>query len=140
MLNTKLYKSVLDLAAKLMHAANRRDQALFDSYYAKLKVLCIENEPTEKDHPVQWETLADFTDEPAEAIVIYEKALKKATEINSKDYMSSIAYSMATMQVELGQTDEAIKNLQDAVVSSNKIVDQELKAEINDLLETLLES
>jgi len=68
----------------------------------------------------------------------YEKALEKATAINSKDHMSSIAFSMATLQIELGQTDAAIKNLQDAKISANKIADKDLKKEIDDLLEMLL--
>ena len=65
--------------------------------------------------------------------------MEKATAMNSKDYMSSIAFSMATLQLELGLTDEAIKNLEAAKASSDKIEDKELKAEIHDLLTSLLE-
>ena len=46
---------------------------------------------------------------------------------------------MATLQIELGHTDAAIKNLQDAKVSANKIEDEELKVEIDELLKTLVE-
>ena len=45
---------------------------------------------------------------------------------------------MATLQIELGQTDAAIENLQTAKISANKIEDKELKAEIDELLESLL--
>lgn len=45
---------------------------------------------------------------------------------------------MATLQVELGQTDAAIKNLQEGKVNANKIEDKELKVEIDEPLETLL--
>ena len=137
MMNTKLYKSVLELAGELMNAAQQQQQASFDSLYEQLKALCIEHENTEKDHPVQWETLADFTDEFADALLIYEKALAKAIAINAKDYMSSIGYAMATMHVELGQTDAAIACLQAAQISANKIPDKALKAEIAELLGTL---
>ena len=82
--------------------------------------------------------MADFTEELADSVAGYEKALEKATAINSKDHMSSIAFSMATLQIELGQTDAAIKNLQDAKISANKIADKDLKKEIDDLLEMLL--
>jgi len=139
MMNTKIYKSVHDLAEKLMEAANKDDRETFDSLYAELKAICIDNENTDKDHPVQWETLADFTEELEDAVTGYVKALKKSTAINSKDYMSSIAFSMATLQIELGHTDAAIKNLQDAKVSANKIEDEELKIEIDELLKTLVE-
>ena len=139
MMNTKIYKSVHNLAEKLMQAASKEDRRAFDSLYAELKAICIDNENTEKDHPVQWETLADFTEELEDALVIYEKALEKSTAINSKDYMSSIAFSMATLQIELGQTDAALNNLRDAKVSANKIEDKELKIEIDELMQTLLE-
>jgi cell division protein FtsL len=120
----------------------------FDWLHAQLKAVCIDNENTSKDHqrppkttkdhPEQWETIADFTEELVDAVAGYEKALEKAIAVNSKDHMSSIAFSMATMQIELGETDAAIKNPQNAKISANKIVEQDLKQEIDDLLDTLL--
>ena len=139
-MNTKIYKSVHDLAEKLMKAAYYEDREVFDSLYAELKAICIDNENTDKDHPVQWETLGDFTEDLELAVAGYAKALEKSIAINSKDHMSSIAFSMARLQIELGQTDAAIKNLQDAKISANKIADKELKDEIDELLETLLGS
>lgn len=120
-----------------MDAANNENKEKFDSLYAELKAICSENENTHKDHPEQWETLADFTEDLEEAVKGYAKALNKALAINSKDHMSSIGYSMAKLQLELGQTDIAIKTLQDAKISANKIIDKELQAEIDELLETL---
>lgn len=138
MINTKIYKSVYGLSEKLMIAANKDNREAFELLYTELKAICIDNENTDKDHPEQWETLADFTEELEGAVAGYAKALKKAIAIDSKDHMSSIALSMATLQVELGQTDAAIKNLQDAKASANKIEDNELKVEIDELLEALL--
>ncbi|MBE0465266.1 MAG: tetratricopeptide repeat protein [Halomonadaceae bacterium] len=137
MINTKIYKAVYELAEKLMRAADKEDREAFDSFYAELKAICIENENTDKDHPEQWETLADFTEELDDALVGYEKALEKAVAINSKEHMSSIALSMAKLQMELGQTEAAIQSLQNAKASANKVHDDELKAEIDELLETL---
>ena len=133
-MNTKIYKRVLILAGDLMHAAQRKDQTRFDNLYSELKQVCDENENSDKDHPVQWETLADFTDDYALAISIYEKALLKAEAINSKDFRSSIGYSVASLQVELGEEANAIAHLEKAIISSNKIADKDLKAEIHDLL------
>ena len=136
--NTKIYKSIYVLAEKLLEADSKNDQKTFDALYVQLKNLCIENEKSDKDHPEQWETLADFTEDLDEALVIYQKALDKAAAINSKDHLSSIAFSMAELQIELGQTDAAIKNLENAKISANKIEDREFKVEINELLEKLL--
>ena len=138
MINTKIYKSVYVLAEKLMVAANKENREAFDSLYAELKAICIDNENTDKDHPEQWETLADFTEESEDAMAGYAKALEKSITMNSKDHMSSIGFSMATLQIELGQTDAAIKSLQEAKISANKIEDNELQVEIDELLETLL--
>lgn len=137
MINTKIYKAVYELAEKLMRAADKEDREAFDSLYAELKAICIENENTDKDHPEQWETLADFTEELDDALVGYGKALEKAVAINSKEHMSSIALSMAKLQMELGQTEAAIQSLQNAKASANKVHDEELKAEIDELLVTL---
>ena len=138
MINTKIYKSVYSLYEKLMEDDAKGDKEVFDALLAELKAICTDNENTDKDHPEQWETLADFTEGFDEALAGYEKAFEKATAINSKDHLSSIAFSMATLQIELGQTDAAIKNLQAAKISANKIDDKEFKVEIDQLLATLL--
>jgi tetratricopeptide (TPR) repeat protein len=139
-MNTKIYKEVLFFAKELMTCAHKKDQAGFDDHYQELKLLCEENDNTDKDHPVQWETLGDFTDDLEEAIIIYDKALSKAETINSKDYLSSIGYSAALLKVELGDKDSAIQYLEKAKIHSNKIIDKELKAEIHDLLKKLQEA
>lgn len=136
-MNTKIYKRVLTLAKELMHAAQRKNQNNFDRHYADLEALCVENENTDKDHPVQWETLGDFTDDLELAITIYQKAFTKAEAINNKDFLSSIGFAIASLQVELGDKDSAIEQLEKAQINSNKIPDKDLKAEINDLLLSL---
>ena len=138
MINTKIYKSVYGLSEKLMVAAQKDDVRAFELLYAELGAICTDNENTAKDHPEQWETLADFTDDLEDAVNGYEKALQKAIAIDSNDHISSIGLSMAILQVELGQTEAAINNLQAAKVSAHNIEDEELKTEIDELLEKLL--
>ena len=138
MINTKIHKSVYELAEKLMKAADKDDREAFNSLYAELKAVCTDNENTDNDHPEQWETLADFEEEIEDALLGYEKALKKAVAMDSKDHMSSIAFSMARLQIESGQTDAAIQNLKNAKISAERIDDKEFKVEIDELLEKLL--
>lgn len=137
MINTKIYKAVYELAEKLMKAAAKDDRDTFDALYADLKALCLANENSEKDHPEQWETLADFTEALDEALLIYQKALDKAVAKPSKDHIASIGFSMATLQVETGQPEAAIQILQQAKASARKIEDNDLKAEIDELLDQL---
>jgi len=136
-MNTKIYKQVHTLAKDIMQAVHRKNQIRFDECYAQLKKVCEDNEGSDKDHPVQWETLADFTDDFDLAIAIYEKALVKAEAINSKDFLSSVAFAIASLQVELGDKASAIEHLENAKINSNKIADKELKIEIEEMLETL---
>lgn len=138
MINTKIYRAIYNLAEDLLEADSKNDQARFDKLYAELKAICDDNENSDKDHPEQWETLADFTADLDQALVIYDKALTKATAINSKDHMSSIAFSMAELQLELGQTEAAINSLKQAKITANKIEDKEFKQEIDTLLTKLL--
>ncbi len=138
MINTKIYKAIYTLAEELLEADRRGNQEKFDSLYAELKAICTDNEGTDKDHPEQWETLADFTEDLDAALVIYDKALAKATAINSKDHMSSIAFSMAVLQLETGEKEAAIQSLQNAKITANKIEDKEFKVEIDEMLTKLL--
>lgn len=136
-MNTKIYKRVLSLTGNLMDAAEQNNQTRFDGFYLELKQLCEEHENSDKDHPVQWETLADFTEDLPLAVSIYQKALEQAEAINDKDFRSSIGFSIASLKVELGESEGAIEYLEKAKTSSNKIVDKALKSEIHDLLEKL---
>lgn len=138
MINTKIYKAIYTLAEELLEADRRGNQEKFDSLYAELNAICTDNEGTDKDHPEQWETLADFTEDLDAALVIYDKALTKATAINSKDHMSSIAFSMAVLQLEIGEKEAAIQSLQNAKITANKIEDKEFKVEIDEMLTKLL--
>lgn len=138
MINTKIYRAIYNLAEELLEADSKEDQARFDQLYAELKAICEDNEGTDKDHPEQWETLADFTADLDQALVIYDKALAKATAINSKDHLSSIAFSMAELQLEMGEKEAAIESLKNAKVAADKIEDKEFKQEIDALLEKLL--
>ena len=138
MINTKIYKAIYKLAEELLEADRIGDQAAFDAFYEELQALCTDNENTDKDHPEQWETLADFTADMDEALVKYEKALAKAAAINSKDHLSSIAFSMAVLQLEMGQKEAAIISLQNAKISANKIEDREFKVEIDEMLASLV--
>jgi len=138
MINTKIYKAVYGLAEGLVEADRKGDSAEFLPLYGRLEAICLDNDGTDKDHPEQWETLADFTEDLEAALVIYEKAQAKALAINAKDHLSSIGLSMAKLQVDLGQKEAAIKSLESAQVCANKIEDKQLKAEIDALLKGLL--
>lgn len=137
MINTKIHKAVYELAEKLMRAAHKDDRESFEALYGELEAICIDNEYTEKDHPEQWETLADFTEESDEALALYQKALDKAVAKSLDDYIASIGYSMASLWVELEDEDAALVALRKAKASAGGIEDNDLKREIDELLHSL---
>jgi len=137
MLSTKLYKKVHTLAEGLLKAAHQEDEIIFEALYSELRVLCDEHENTEKNHPVQWETLADFTEESDDALVLYTKALGFAEAESAYDYIASINYAMAILLQEIGENDQALIAAENAHAQAGKISDEELKEEIINLIEAL---
>lgn len=135
--NTRIYKAVYALAEKLMKAAEKEDSETFATLYRQLEEICQQHEGTEKDHPEQWETLADFTEEYPHALAIYQKALTKATAIKAYDHMASIGLSMATLYVELDRPSDATESLRQAALSAENVDDPGLKAEIAALNEKI---
>ncbi|NRB38881.1 MAG: tetratricopeptide repeat protein [Pseudomonadales bacterium] len=137
-MNTKLYKKVQTLAADLIDAAEQENDSAFEKFYAELKLLCEENEADEhKNHPVQWETLADFTEDFDDALVIYEKALELSHVRKTRDYSASIQYAMALLLKDMDKKTEALERITLAQASANKIDDPELQREIIQLLKSL---
>ena len=137
-MNTKLYKKVQNLAADLMQAAETENDAEFEKLYTELQTLCQENESDEhKNHPVQWETLADFTEDFDQALVIYEKALAVSHLWKTRDYNASIQYAMALLLSDMDRKSEALERVTLAQASANRIEDAELQREISQLLKSL---
>jgi len=137
MLSTKLYKKVHSQAEALLKAAQDEDTPLFNCLYDELNVLCEDHKGSEKNHPVQWETLADFTEESDQALVLYKKALAYAEQDSLPDYIASINYSMAVLLIDCNDMEAAIVAAQKANEQLESIGDEELKQEITALMNSL---
>ena len=136
-MSTKLYKKVHSLATEMLLAADAEDDERFFKYHQELKDLCDEYENKDENHPVQWETLADFTEDAAEAMAIYQKALARAEQINAGDYIASICYAMAQLFKEQEDMEQALSYALQANDYAAKTEDQELQREVKRLLKTL---
>ena len=134
-MNKTIYNQVHKLAEQLMSAAEKEDVDTFHNLYDILESLCIEHDGSKKDHPMQWEALADFTEELEDAIELYEKALELAKSQREFDYQASILFSMARVWVELEKSDAARDAAQGALEAASKAQDEELMAEIKEWLE-----
>jgi len=137
-MNTKLYTQVHSLAKGLLNAAENENDAVFYRQYDELKLICELNETSNKNHPVQWETLADFTEDIDDALAYYQKALGLADAINAHDYIASIHFSMAKFLVEQGKIERALDAAELAELHASKNEDEALKQEIAELISTLI--
>ena len=130
-MNTNLYKKVHRLAIELLKSADEENEASFKASYALLKQLCEENaDDDHKNHPVQWETLADFTDDLEEALVIYQQALDCAIRREAIDYQASISFAMAQLLNETERFDAAFDKAQSAKALCEQVNDSELLREV----------
>jgi hypothetical protein len=137
-MNTKLYKRVHTLAETMVDAVAHSNQAVFDRCYDELKQLCVEHEFIDrKNHPVQWETLADFTEDSDLAQHYYGKALGFAEEIENQDFIASINYASAVLSIEEGQSELALPKIQAADIAAAQTGDSELQREVKKLLKRL---
>lgn len=135
-MNKAIFNQVHALAEKLMQAAEKENVSLFHSLYDELESLCIDHDGSKKDHPMQWEALADFTEEFEDAVEIYEKALAMAKENREFDYQASIQFSMARVFVELEKSESAQKSAEAALEAAGKAQDAELESEIKEWLKS----
>lgn len=68
-----LFDEIISISQNIADAsASNNDDARESSYKALIK-LCANNENSPKDHPLQWEALADFTLDSEQSIDIYQK-------------------------------------------------------------------
>jgi len=90
-----LYDDVLQLSVDIVNASTERDTQKERKAYNRLRELCILNENTDKDHPLQWEALADFTINDEQAITVYQKALRCSQLLGLDEYSTSIYFELA---------------------------------------------
>lgn len=134
-MNTKIYHQAHELATQMVEAQEKNNQRLYDQYYSKLEKLCSENEKhPKKNHPMQWETLADLTQDSVDAMPIYEKALSLAIEQEEIEYCASICYAIAVMKKEEQDQEQANNYAQQALEYSEGLEDTELTNEIKSLI------
>ncbi len=149
-MKTTLYKKVHTQAIEMLKAADSDNDEAFLRLYEELKALCYDNESDEhNNHPVQWETLADFTENDAQAFDIYKKALGYAEKIQAHDYIASICYAMALllkdgdilMDDEVpgheSRREQALLMARRAEENARRCEDKELQREIKVLLKSL---
>lgn len=129
-----LYDEILDICQQIANASAKGDDGARENACKELQKLCATNQDSPKDHPLQWEALADFTEDGDLAMDIYEIALASADKLKLPTFTASALLAMAQRQLEFEAEDKAIEYAKKAEVASQEIENEELKQEIVDFL------
>jgi len=132
-----LYNDILTICQEIASASAEDNDELRLTACKKLQVLCAKNQETPKDHPLQWEALADFTEDGEQAMDIYEVALGTAKKLNLPSFIASAYLAMALRQVEFEEQAQALTFANQAKEALQTTDDEELKNEITELLVSL---
>lgn len=132
-----LYADILAICQEIANASNTENDELRLASCKKLQVLCATNQDSPKDHPLQWEALADFTDDGEQAMDIYEVALATAEKLALPVFTASTYLAMALRQVEFEEKEQALVFANKANEAAQTIKSEELKTEIAELLSQL---
>ncbi|MDX2367062.1 MAG: hypothetical protein QNK36_01435 [Colwellia sp.] len=132
-----LYNEILDICQNIANASEKDDEDARSSACGDLQKLCATNQNSPKDHPLQWEALADFTDDGDQAMDIYQIALAIAEKLKLETFVASVYLAMAQRQQEFEETSKALEYATMANNAAQHISSEELKQEIQELLSTL---
>jgi hypothetical protein len=132
-----LYNDILAICQDIAKASSNDNDELRLVALKKLQVLCATNQNSPKDHPLQWEALADFTEDGDQALDIYEIAAATAEKLKLPTFIASAYLSMAQRHVEFEENSQALSFAQKASAAAKTIESEELKAEITELLAQL---
>jgi hypothetical protein len=132
-----LYNDILAICQEIANASNTDNDELRLASCKKLQVLCATNQDSPKDHPLQWEALADFTEDGEQAMDIYDVALATAEKLALPVFTASAYLAMAQRQVEFEEKDQALVFATKANEAAQTVDSEELKAEITEFLALL---
>ncbi|GAW97909.1 MULTISPECIES: hypothetical protein [Colwellia] len=132
-----LYTEILAICQEIADASATDNEELRLASCKKLQVLCATNQGSPKDHPLQWEALADFTEDGEQAMDIYQVALAIAEKLSLATFTASAYLAMAQRQVEFEENDKALVFANKANDAAQTIDSEELKTEITELLTQL---
>lgn len=129
-----LYNEILDICRNIANASANDDENARNSACAELQKLCATNQNSPKDHPLQWEALADFTDDGDQAMDIYQIALATAEKLKLDTFLASVYLAMALRQQEFEEISKALEYANLANAAAQNISSVELKQEIQEFL------
>lgn len=131
-----LFDDILNISQQIADASGKEDEAAREEAYKALIKLCAANDNSPKDHPLQWEALADFTLDADQAIDIYEKGILCADKLSLVDSKASMLLAMAIRFDEMEESEKSAETAAQLADTVDSINNTELKAEVLDYLKS----
>ena len=131
-----LFDDILNISQQIADASGKEDEAAREEAYKALIKLCAANDNSPKDHPLQWEALADFTLDADQAIDIYEKGILCADKLSLVDSKASMLLAMAIRFDEMEESEKSAETAAQLADTVDSINNAELRAEVLDYLKS----
>lgn len=131
-----LFDDILNISQQIADASGKEDDAAREEAYKALIKLCAANDNSPKDHPLQWEALADFTLDADQAIDIYEKGILCADKLSLVDSKASMLLAMAIRFDEMEESAKSAEISTQLTGIAQNITNADLKAEVLDYLKS----
>jgi hypothetical protein len=129
-----IYEHLIELAAEITNATLADDDALAESLYQRLHLYHEEQLAVGRGHPFIIETLADYTDEPAQAIRYYEQALAMSERMTSDEPTHTIRIGIGERLIKLGLREQAEAFIRDGRAEAVRRGDAECAKDADELL------
>ena len=132
-MRAKLSDQIHALAQTIIAANDAGDEKTEIEAYAQLRELCIGSRDSNRNHPLQWEALGDFSATHEEAVAAYEEGLVLAQKFKMKEYIASIKLALAESYYDHGDAERVLPLLDEAEQALVDTDEYQLKGAIAEL-------
>lgn len=131
-----LYERVLELALAITNSVLAGDEVLSNAHTLQLREYYEEQAGLGKSHPFLTETLADFTDDPTEAVRLYQLSIQQVPKFPDEPIHTK-QISLARTLIEAGKMEQAEAYLRDGREAAAHCKDAEWIATADSLLQNI---
>ena len=131
-----VYEHVRDLALAIVNAMQAGDDELCEAQMFALRDYYIEQTALGFSHPFLTEAVADYTENAAEAIELYELALKQAREFPGEPVHTK-KIALAARLIEIDRFEQAEAFLRDGRIEAVRSGDADSVNEADELIRLL---
>ncbi|KRW67434.1 hypothetical protein AO741_20785 [Pseudomonas sp. TTU2014-105ASC] len=132
-MNQDIHDAIHEIVLEIVNASELEDKQSQWAAYQRLAAICESTEKAGNNHPFQWETLGDFTNDKTLALGFYEKALGYAVAAELNEYVASICLAIAETLVTIGKPTKAKYFAAQANEAAASTDDLELRRSISEL-------